>query len=86
MDELVKAMRRNKPMTWDDYCSCATTMKLAIRVARRQINWARTKANGQTVEDTTVYGVTANIGDMKQNSPRRRYIRTLTTNIAPLSR
>jgi putative ABC transport system permease protein len=35
----------------------------------------RTKANGQTVEDTTIYGVTANIGDMKTEEPAQgRYI------------
>jgi putative ABC transport system permease protein len=35
----------------------------------------RTKANGQTLEDTTVYGVTANIGDMKTDGPAAgRYI------------
>ena len=35
----------------------------------------RTKANGQTVEDTTIYGVTANIGDMKTEGPASgRYI------------
>src|SRR5271154_1779605 len=32
VDELVKAMRRNKPVTWDDYLYLRDNLKLAIRV------------------------------------------------------
>src|SRR3974390_2568650 len=32
MDELVKALRRNKPVTWDDYVFVRDNAKLAIRV------------------------------------------------------
>ena len=75
VDELVKAMRRNKPMTWDDYLYLRDNSKLAIRVGAQVNQLGRTKANGQTVEDTTVYGVTANIGDMKTEEPAQgRYI------------
>jgi putative ABC transport system permease protein len=75
MDELVKAMRRNKPVTWDDYLFLRDNSKLAIRVGAQVNQLGRTKANGQTVEDTTIYGVTANIGDMKTEEPAQgRYI------------
>jgi putative ABC transport system permease protein len=75
MDELVKAMRRNKPITWDDYSYLRDNSKLAIRVGAQGNQLGRTKANGQTVEDTTIYGVTANIGDMKTEQPAQgRYI------------
>ena len=75
MSELVKALRRNKPLTWDDYVFLRDNSKLAVRVGAQANQLGRTKANGQTVEDTTIYGVTANIGDMKTEQPAEgRYI------------
>jgi putative ABC transport system permease protein len=75
MDELVKATRRNKPLTWDDYLYLRDHSKLALRVGAQVTRLGRTKANGQTVEDSTIYGVTANIGDMKTEGPAAgRYI------------
>jgi putative ABC transport system permease protein len=75
MNEFVKALRRNKPITWDDYLFLRDNSKLAIRVGAQANQLGRTKANGQTVEDTTIYGVTANIGDMKTEEPAEgRYI------------
>jgi putative ABC transport system permease protein len=74
-DEFVKATRRNRPITWDDYVFLRDNSKLALRVGAQANQLGRTKANGQTVEDTTVYGVTANIGDMKTEGPASgRYI------------
>jgi len=73
--EFVKAMRRNKTITWDDYTFLRDNSKLALRVGAQASQLGRTKANGQTIEDTTVYGVTANIGDMKTEEPATgRYI------------
>ena len=75
MDEFVKATRRNKPLTWDDYIFLRDNSKLALRVGAQANRLGRAKANGQTVEDTTIYGVTANIGDMKTEGPAAgRYI------------
>jgi putative ABC transport system permease protein len=75
MDELVKATRRNKILTWEDYIFLRDNSKLALRVGAQANQLGRTKANGQTVEDTTIYGVTANIGDMKTEGPAAgRYI------------
>src|SRR5579871_2362265 len=74
-DAFVKATRRNKPLTWDDYVFLRDNSKLALRVGAQANQLGRTKANGQTLEDTTVYGVTANIGDMKTEGPASgRYI------------
>jgi putative ABC transport system permease protein len=73
--EYVKATRRNKPLTWDDYLYLRDNLKLALRVGAQANGLGRTKANGQTVEDTTIYGVTANIGEMKTEQPAEgRYI------------
>jgi putative ABC transport system permease protein len=75
MNELVQLTRRNKPLTWDDYIYVRDNSKLALRVGAQVYQLGRTKANGQTLEDTTVYGVTANIGDMKTEEPAQgRYI------------
>jgi putative ABC transport system permease protein len=75
MDELAKATRRNKPITWDDYVFLRDNSRLALRVGAQANLLGRTKAGGQTVEDTTIYGVTANIGDMKTEGPAMgRYI------------
>ncbi len=75
MDELVKATRRNRPITWDDYLYLRDNSTLAVRVGAQVNLLGRTKANGQTLEDTTIYGVTANIGDMKTDGPASgRYI------------
>src|SRR6266576_2555737 len=75
VNEFVKATRRNKPMTWDDYLYLRDNTKLAVRVGAQAFGVGRTKANGQSVEDTTIYGVTANIGDMKTEEPAQgRYI------------
>ena len=75
VNQFVQMTRRNKPMTWDDYIYVRDNSKLAVRVGAQVYQLGRTKANGQTVEDTTVYGVTANIGDMKTEEPAQgRYI------------
>jgi putative ABC transport system permease protein len=75
VNDFVKATRRNKHITWDDYLYLRDNAKLALRVGAQANGLGRTKANGQTVEDTTIYGVTANIGDMKTEEPAQgRYI------------
>jgi putative ABC transport system permease protein len=75
VNDFVKATRRNRRITWDDYLYLRDNAKLAVRVGAQANGLGRTKANGQTVEDTTVYGVTANIGDMKTEEPAQgRYI------------
>src|ERR1700726_4681315 len=75
ISDFVKATRRNKPITWDDYLYLRDNTKLAVSVGAQANGLGRTKANGQTVEDTTIYGVTANIGDMKTEEPGQgRYI------------
>jgi putative ABC transport system permease protein len=75
MNELVKAMRRNEPLGWDDYLYMRENAKLAVRVGAQANHLGRTKANGETIEDTSVNGVTANIGDMDVEEPAQgRYI------------
>src|SRR5882672_6517767 len=73
--DVVKACSRNKPLGWDDYTYLRDNSKLAGRVGAQAGRLGRAKAGGQTVEDTTISGVTANIGDMKTEEPAQgRYI------------
>lgn len=75
MNEIVKATRRNKPISWDDYQFLRDHMRLAVRVGAQLYGTGRTGANGQSIEDTSIYGVTANIGEMKTEGPAEgRYI------------
>lgn len=75
VNEFVKATRRNKPITWDDYEFLRDNLKSAVRVGAQANTLGRTKANGQTVEDTVLFGVTASMGDMKTEEPAQgRYI------------
>ncbi len=75
MNEIAKALRRNTRITWEDYLFLRDNSRLAIQVGAQANTSGRTKANGQTIEDTTIYGVTANMGDMKTDEPAQgRYI------------
>jgi putative ABC transport system permease protein len=75
VNEFVKATRRNKPISWADYEFLRDNMKYALQVGAQANAVGRTKANGQTVEDTIIFGVTANMGDMKTEEPAQgRYI------------
>ena len=75
VNEFVKATRRNKPITWDDYEFLRDNIKTAVRVGAQSNTLGRTKANGQTVEDTVLFGVTASMGEMKTEEPAQgRYI------------
>jgi len=75
VDEIVKSVRRNRPVSWEDYEFLRDHMRLAMRVGAQTSGTGRAKANGQTIEDTTIYGVTANIGDMRTEGPAQgRYI------------
>ena len=63
VQELVKAERRNKKVTWEDYEALRNNMKLPLRVG------------SQGLDDTSIRGVTANMGDIDIQTPRDgRYI------------
>jgi putative ABC transport system permease protein len=75
INEIVKATRRNKVVTWEDYTYLRDNMKLALRVGVETRGTVRAKANGQTIEDTSIRGVSANIGEMDVEAPAQgRYI------------
>src|SRR5207237_10262589 len=52
VEELVKAERRNKKVTWEDYEALRDTMKLPLRMGVEQRTNGRTRADSQGLEDT----------------------------------
>ena len=64
MEELVKALRRNKLVTWDDYESLRENLKLPLRVGAEAWTSGKSKAGSLTIQDTSIRGVTASMGDI----------------------
>lgn len=75
VDEFVKANRRNKKVTWDDYESLRDNMKLPLRVGVELRADGKVRAGSQELDDTSIRGVTANMVDIDIVTPREgRYI------------
>lgn len=75
MEELVKAMRRNKLITWDDYEALRDDLKLPLRVGAEVRTSGKARAGSLTIEDTSIRGVTASMGDISsQEVSDGRYI------------
>ena len=75
MEELVKANRRNKKVTWEDYEALRDNMKLPLRMGVEQRATARVRSSALSIDDTSVRGVTANMVDIDIETPRDgRYI------------
>ena len=62
--ELLKATRRNRDITWEDYEALHDNLKLAQAVGVEVRRTAKVRAERQNLEDVDIRGVTANIGDM----------------------
>jgi putative ABC transport system permease protein len=75
VQELVKAERRNKKVTWQDYEALRDNMKLPLRMGVEHRTNARVRAGSQGLDDTSIRGVTANMVDIDIETPREgRYI------------
>jgi putative ABC transport system permease protein len=89
VDEFVKANRRNKKVTWDDYESMQQNLKLPLRLGVELRTSGKVRVGSQSLEDCSIRGVTANMGDIDIITPAYgRYIsngddesRTLVTMI-----
>jgi len=69
VDEYVKAKRRNKKVTWDDFESLRDNLKLPLRVD------GKVRAGSHSLNDTNIRGVTANMVDIDIVTPAEgRYI------------
>jgi len=75
MQELIKAERRNKKVTWEDFEALRDNMKLPLRVGVEQRTSGKTRVGSQGLDDTNIRGVTANMVDIDIETPRDgRYI------------
>ncbi len=75
IEELVKATRRNKLITWDDYEALRDNLKLPLRVGAEVRTSGRTREGSLTIDDTSIRGVTASMGDIDaQEVADGRYI------------
>ena len=73
--EFVKALRRNKNITWEDYEAMRDTLKLPQNVGVETRSRSTARAGTQTMEDVSIRGVTASIGQMDVEEPATgRYI------------
>ena len=71
----IKALRRNKIITWEDFEALRDGMKLAKNVGLETRTNGRARYEGQTAEDVSVRGVTANLIEMDvEEVARGRYI------------
>ncbi len=78
LEEYVKAQRRNRKMTWDDYEFLRDNMKQAKAVGVQVNNLGKVRYNTESLEDVEIRGVTANISQMDVEEPATgRYISDL---------
>jgi putative ABC transport system permease protein len=75
VEEYVKATRRNKIVTWDDFVALRGELKLSSRVGVEVRTNGKSRAGSQSIEDTSIRGVTANMGEIDVEEPAEgRYI------------
>src|SRR3989449_2376545 len=74
-EEFIKATRRNKNITWEDYEASREALKLPKNIGVETRAMCRVRAGNHTLEDVSLRGVTASIGDMDVEEPASgRYI------------
>jgi putative ABC transport system permease protein len=74
-EDWVRAVRRNRQITWDDYVALRDGLKLPKNVGLECRSIEKVKYGGETAEDVSLRGVTANIGEMDtEEVARGRYI------------
>jgi putative ABC transport system permease protein len=75
VEEYVKANRRNKKVTWEDYEALREDMKLPSRVGVELRTSGKVRVGSQSLEDCSIRGVTANMGEIDVEEPAiGRYI------------
>ncbi len=71
----LKAIRRNKQITWEDYEALRDNMRLPRAVGAQTGKMGIVHAGTEIMEDVSIRGVTANIGEMGVEEPQSgRYI------------
>ena len=78
LTEFVKAQRRNRKVTWEDFVALRENMKTARAVGVEVRKTGTVRYSGQNLEDVDIRGVTANIGEMDvEEAATGRYISDL---------
>src|SRR2546429_931202 len=70
VEEYVKANRRNKKVTWDDYEALRENLKLPLRVGVELRTDGKVRRGTESITDVNIRGVTANMGDIDPVTPR----------------
>jgi len=71
----VKAVRRNRDISWDDFEALRDGLKLPKNVGVQVNRTGNVRSEKQNLEDVTIRGVTANMGEMDVEEPATgRYI------------
>jgi len=74
-EAFVKALRRNRDITWDDYEALRDGLKLPSNVGVQVTTQGKVRSEKQSLEDVSIRGVTANLGEMDLAEPATgRYI------------
>ncbi len=75
VEDFVKATRRNKIITWDDFQAMRTELKLPLRVGVEVRTSTKVRAASHTIQDASIRGVSANMGEIDVEEPADgRYI------------
>jgi putative ABC transport system permease protein len=64
VEEFVKATRRNKIVTWDDYTALRDNLKLPLRIGAEVRTSGQTRVGTQSIDDTNIRGVTPNMAEI----------------------
>src|SRR2546425_12690801 len=70
VEEYVKANRRNKKVTWDDFEALRDNMKLPLRVGVELRIDGKVRAGSPSLNGTNIRGVTANMAGIDTVVPR----------------
>jgi putative ABC transport system permease protein len=74
-DAYVKALRRNRDITWDDFEALRDGLKLPKNVGVQVGRNGKVRSEKQNLEDVSIRGVTANLGEMDvEEAATGRYI------------
>jgi putative ABC transport system permease protein len=72
---LVKALRRNRDITWDDFEALRDGLQLPKNVGVQATRTGKVRSEKQNLEDVSIRGVTANLGEMDiEEAASGRYI------------
>ncbi len=69
VEEFVKANRRNKIISWADFEALRDNLKLPSRVGAEVRTSGKVRSGSQSLEDTSIRGVTANMGEIDVEEP-----------------